>query len=216
MIKVTRRPCRPCGVSTSLLPSAIKKKGRKTSNSQSPKRLKLETSFMHQPVSMIFRARLFETTTTFKKRGSTPSCFLQMSFLQLTFSETIVKYSPSIRHQWHQKLHPSSLTIPSRHPPKESRGQDRGPRVPHLRRLRRRFHHRHQGLGSGTRCGGGTRCARLTEAESHAEAKVRQLEKRLAHYENHESLHLARKWGEKTKEGMFFFGRRRGGRKWYV
>ena len=49
-------------------------------------------------------------------------------------------------------------------------------------------------------------CARLTEAESHAEAKVRQLEKRLAHYENHESLIFTRKWGEKTKEGMFCFG----------
>ena len=46
-------------------------------------------------------------------------------------------------------------------------------------------------------------CARLTEAESHAEAKVRQLEKRLAHYENHESLHLARKMGRKRKKGCF-------------
>eukprot|EP00434_Breviolum_minutum_P006267 symbB.v1.2.005529.t3/scaffold323.1/size229223/6 len=44
-------------------------------------------------------------------------------------------------------------------------------------------------------------CARLTEAESHAEAKVRQLEKRLAHYENHEKSDKSTMNGSRPASG---------------
>jgi len=44
-------------------------------------------------------------------------------------------------------------------------------------------------------------CARLTEAESHAEAKVRQLEKRLAHYENQEKSDKSTMNGSRPASG---------------
>ena len=161
---------------------------------------------MRQPVSMIFRARLFETTTTFKKRGSTPSCFLQMSFLQLTFSETIVKYSLyllDIKNYNHLPW-PSS-----RHPPKESRGQDRGPRVPHLGRLRRRFHDRHQGLGGGAAAAERGVCPLDGGREPRGGQGASIREKAGTLWESWEPS-FRKKNGEKTKEGMFCFGGEKG------
>ena len=107
------------------------KKGRKTSNSQSPKRLKLETSFMHQPVSMIFsRHKAIKTTTHFKAVAAQQTVSFRCHSCNLHFLRQFQVFHISIIIR-HQKLQPSSLTIPSRHPPKEKRRpRPRTPRPP--------------------------------------------------------------------------------------